>query len=243
MAIPWKTIGVEHTESGVLELRQRGAGDWLLTLDGRVLMSSRANRSETALAEMTCAEIASRPRPRLLVGGLGMGYTLRAALDALPANAQVTVAELTPAIARWCQTELIELHGNALADPRVELRIEDVTTTIRHTTPEGRFDAILYDLYEGPGADDDRDRHPLYGYEALRDVRAALRPGGLFSIWAEQPYPPFAARLRKVGFRVRTTRPGRGGLRHAVYLAVAEALPAARPAPVKRSNAPKWRRR
>lgn len=220
MALPWQLVDRAETADGVLELRRRAADDVLLTIDGRVLMSSRANRSEVALAELACAGIAARPRPRVLIGGLGLGFTLRAALDALPATAQVTVAELNPAVAAWCAGTLRDLHGDALADPRATLEIGDVTAVVRRAAATRRgFDAIVYDLYVGPGVDDDPRRHPLFGEAALAEVRAALLPGGVFAVWAEQPWPPFTARLRRLGFTVRTLRPGRGGLRHAVYLA------------------------
>jgi len=220
MALPWQIIDRVETDAGLLELRRRAVDDVLLTIDGRVLMSSRAHRSEVALAKLACAAIADRPTPRVLIGGLGMGYTLRAALDALPAGAQVVVAEITPAVARWCGGELANLNGAALADPRVALRSEDVAETVARGAREKRsFDAILFDLYVGPSADDPPRTHPLYGDGMLANVRAALRLRGVFGVWSEQVCPPFEARLRRHGFTVQRSRPGRGGLRHAVYLA------------------------
>jgi spermidine synthase len=192
----------------------------LLTVAGRVLMNSRANRSEIALAQLTCANRAGGAA--VLVGGLGLGCTLRAALDLLPADARVVLAEIDPAIVRWCRMHLADLNGRVLDDPRVELRVEDVAATVGRAGSggrAGRFDAILFDLYEGPSARSTVADHPLYGPTMLRRVRGALRPGGVFAVWSEQPCGRFEARLRRAGYRVELTRPGRGGLRHAVYLA------------------------
>ncbi len=214
MAQPWIILERVETGAGVLELRRRGVDDVLLTVAGRVLMNSRANRSEIALADLTCANRA--PGAAVLVGGLGLGYTLRAALDLLPADARVVLAEIDPAIVRWCRTHLADLNRNVLDDPRLELHVEDVAATVARG---GRFDAILFDLYEGPSTKSRQPDHPLYGPTMLRTVRAALRPGGVFAVWAEQPCPPFETRLRRAGYRVDLTRPGRGALRHAVYLA------------------------
>lgn len=249
MARPWEIVERVETPDGRLELRRRAGDDVLLTIDGRILMSSRANRSEVALAQLACAEIASRPKPRILVGGLGMGYTLRAALDVLPATARVVVAEITPEIAHWCGSELCNLNGDALADPRVELRIEDVAATVRRDAAAGDgYDAILFDLYVGPSTNDQPRSHPLYGEVMLQNVRAALRFGGVFAVWAEQPCPPFAGRLRRLGFEVRAVRPGKGGLRHAVYLASVAGGPRAATYPaatgaVRRSSSAKSPRR
>jgi len=216
MAIPWQTIDRCETRDGALELRRRG-DDWLITLAGRVLMNSRESRSERALAEHACDRIAERPAPRVLVGGLGMGLTLRAALDVLPATAQVIVAELLGAIAEWCRGPLAGANGAACDDRRVEIRNEDVARTIAASRG---LDAILLDLYEGPHARTPR-RDPFYGSKAIHQTRAALTPGGVFAIWSEDPDPGFEARLRKARFEVTRHRPGRGGgRRHAVTIAV-----------------------
>jgi len=220
MAQPWTILDRVETSAGVLELRRRGVDDVLLTVAGRVLMNSRANRSEIALAQLTCTNRA--PGAAVLVGGLGLGYTLRAALDLLPADARVVLAEIDPAIVHWCRTHVADLNRNALDDPRLELHVEDVACTLGRGAGggrDGRFDAILFDLSEGPSTKSRQADHPLYGPSMLRTVRAALRPGGVFAVWSEQPCPPFETRLRRAGYRVELTRPGRGALRHAVYLA------------------------
>ena len=218
---PWVTLERVEGADGVLELRRRGAGDFLILIDGRVLMNSRANRSELALAARGLRHLAGVGGAAVLIGGLGMGYTLRAALDALGGDARVVVAEINPVVVRWCRTHLAELTACAVDDARVAIVAEDVAATLARASGPGArggaFDAILFDLYEGPRADSRAD--PLYGDAMLRQVRGALRAGGVFAVWSEQPCPPFARRLAAAGFAVELTRPGRGGLRHAVYIA------------------------
>jgi len=221
MARPWRTLATHAAPDGALELRQRGEGDFLIVLDGRVLMNSRQNRSELAVAELPCRALADHPAPLVLIGGLGMGCTLRAALDVLPAAAHVLVAELNPVIVEWCRGPLAAVHGHALEDPRVRVEIADVAATIEAHARKGapRFDAIVLDLYEGPHAGTDAARDPLYGQRALERTHRALHPGGRFAVWSEAADAGFAKRLAKAGFETQRTRPGRGGLRHAVYVA------------------------
>lgn len=222
MARRWETLDRFASDEGEIELRRRGAGEFLITAGGRVLMNSAASRSERALAESACAALGARPAPRVLIGGLGMGCTLRAALDALPAAATVVVAELHETIARWCRGPLAELGGHALDDARVALHIGDVAHEIRAAAaapPALRFDAVLLDLYEGPRPASQPRSHPHYGAAALARARAALRPDGILAIWSEDPDPLFERALRRAGFAARVERPGRGGRRHAVYLA------------------------
>jgi spermidine synthase len=215
MAQPWRTLAHHETSEGPLELRQRGARDFLITVAGRVLMTSAAHRSEDALAARACALVAKRPRPRVLVGGLGMGYTLRAALDALPPAAAVTVAELTAAVVEWCRGPLAPLAGDALADPRVSVVVDDVARVIA----AGRsWDAIVLDLYEGPHAATQGDAHPIYGAAALTRIAAALTTDGVLAVWSEEPDRPFEARARAAGLTVELGR-ARGGRAHVVYLA------------------------
>lgn len=218
MSRPWEIVDRAATSDGELELRRRGPGDFLITVAGRVLMNSQANRSELALGERAAAAVASRPRPRLLIGGLGMACTLRATLDALPADADVLVAELHEAIVGWCRGPLAELTHGAVDDPRVTLRIGDVAELIREA-PAECFDALVLDLYEGPAPGARSRRDPHFGERALADAHGALAPGGVLAIWAEDPDPAFEDRLRRAGFEVRHERPGRGGRRHVVYLA------------------------
>jgi spermidine synthase len=219
MALPWKTIDRFTTEDeGILELRQRGRGDFLITLGSQVLMNSRAQRSEIALGELGCRGLKNHPEPRVLVGGLGMAITLRAVLDALPENARVVVAELNAKILEWCLGPLAELTGNAAGDPRVEVEIADVAAMIRQA-PGENFDAIILDLYRGPHPKTDRRNDPIYGSRAIERTRAALKPGGVFAVWGENPDAGFEERLTAAGFAVRCERPGKGGYRHAVWVA------------------------
>jgi spermidine synthase len=213
--VPWKTLATVATADGTLELRQRGEREFLMTIAGRVLMTSSNRRSEQALATLACEAIAA-PRPRVLIGGLGMAYTVRAALDALPAAAEVVVAELVPQVLDWCRGPLAPLTGAALADPRVRVVIDDVARAIAGAPP-GHYHAILLDLYEGPHAATQRADDPFYGRAALARSRAALAAGGVLAVWSEEPDDAFARRLSAAGFDVATHRLGTPA-RHAVYV-------------------------
>jgi spermidine synthase len=221
MAQPWQTIDKVDTADGVLELRRRGARDFLILINNRVLMNSGENRSEIALGELACRKVAMRHRPRVLIGGLGMGLTLKAALDSLPDTAQVVVSELNPVVVTWCCGPLAMLTNDVMRDPRVSIIIEDVAAVIaRAAQPGGApFDAILLDLYEGPGASSNALHDPFYGIRALKTTAAALSSGGVFAVWGENPDASFEKRLAVAGFIVERERPGRGGLRHVVYVA------------------------
>lgn len=214
---PWQTIERVDTTEGPLELRQRGERDFLITIDGRVLMTSAAHRSEDALAELACAALRGLPRPRVMVGGLGMGYTLRAALGHLPPGAAVTVVELNPQVVAWCRGPLAALTDDALGDRRVEVQVADVAHAIA-AAPAGGYDAIVLDLYEGPHHAVNPPADPLYGELALRRTREALRPGGILAVWSEEADRPFASRLQAAGFEVARHRSG-GGRVHVIYLA------------------------
>jgi spermidine synthase len=221
MAKPWKTIESITTDEGVLELRQRDERDFLITVGGLVLMNSLSNRSEVVLGQLGCKHLHSRTAPRVLVGGLGMGYTLKAVLDSLPATAQVVVAELNPVVLSWCQGPLAALTDNAAGDPRVSVEITDVADLVRRTAkgnPEGRFDAIIFDLYKGPHYRTDQRNDPLYGSRAIGSTWEALNNQGVFAIWGENYDEGFIKRLGSAGFKVSSQRPGRGGLRHVVFV-------------------------
>jgi spermidine synthase len=222
MAQPWVTLDRVATAEGPLELRQRGR-DFFITVAGRVLMTSTAHRSEDVLATAACAALAGRARPRVLVGGLGMGLTLRAALDALPPEAAVQVAELNPRVIAWCRGPLAPLGRDALADPRVTVTAADVAAVIGAARG---LDAIVLDLYEGPHAATQGAADPLYGGAALARVAHALAPGGVFAVWSEEPDRDFERRLRGRCFSVDVRR-ARGGRAHVVYLARRETSGAA----------------
>lgn len=217
MSKAWETLDERETPDGLLELRRRDVDDFLILVGGRVLMNSRASRSEEILGVKTCEGLA--PGARVLVGGLGMAMTLRAVLDSIPSDATVTVAELHPVIVEWCRGPLAELTGAAVGDARVETKIADVADCIAQAAASGpRYHAIVLDLFEGPHARTDAAKDPLYGREAIKRTWQALAPGGVVGVWAEASERQFAGRLKQRGFAVETHRPGRGGLRHWVIL-------------------------
>jgi spermidine synthase len=219
VALPWKTLDRCLTASGeTLELRQRGSGDFLITIGTQILMNSKAQRSEIALGKLGCQDLRHHPAPKILVGGLGMGITLRAVLEQLPATAEVLVAELNPIVYTWCLGPLAELTTAAAADPRVEVVITDVAELIRQS-PAATFDAVILDLYRGPHPRTDGRNDPLYGSSAIERTRNALKPDGTLAVWGENPDTAFESRLAAAGFSVRVERPGKGGYRHAVWVA------------------------
>jgi spermidine synthase len=221
MPRPWRLLAAEDTPEGKLELRQRGDAEFLLQVGGRVLMNSAARKSEELLATMATERIAAVRAPAVLIGGLGMGYTLRAALDTLPKSATVVVAELNPVMVAWCAGPLAALTGAATADPRVRVEIADVARLISSATPAS-LHAIVLDLYEGPRAATQRADDPFYGVSALRRARAALAPGGVLAVWAEAHDAAFEKRFAAVGFDVTTCAktPGGAGWKHTVYVGV-----------------------
>ena len=220
MTRPWQIIDSVDTDEGTLELRQRGETDFLITIAGRVLMNSSVNRSEIALSELVCNSMNNRKRPGVLIGGLGMGYTLKAALDNLPKDARLVVAELNPAVLKWCRGPIAHLTEGAVDDPRVKVEIADVASLIRKAAMKGgdaRFDAIILDLYEGPFEAARERGEYLYGNAALKLSGLALLPGGVFAVWSEDPDRAFERRLADNGFSFKRQRPRRGG--HVVYIA------------------------
>ncbi len=224
--VPWKTLDTIATHEGALQLRQRGEREFLITIDGRVLMTSHDRRSELGLATLACKGLAGGPR--VLIGGLGMAYTVRAALDALPPGAELVVVELTPAVAAWCKGPLAPLTDGAVNDRRVKIVIGDVARVIAKA-PRDHYQAIILDLYEGPHAATQRTDDPFYGSEALSRSRAALAPGGVLAVWSEDPDPAFKRRFEH-GFDVATHRIGTVR-KHVVYLGRKPAAPpAGRPA-------------
>jgi spermidine synthase len=218
MASQWNTLATVTTAEGPLELRQRGERDFLIVIGGRVLMTSSAHRSEDALARLAAARLSGRAGTHVLIGGLGMGYTLRAALAAFPVDVHITVAELTSDIVEWCLGPLAVLTDSAAADPRAEFVIDNVAAVIARASAS--YDAILLDLYEGPNAATQRKDDPFYGAAALAKSREALRPGGVLAVWSEDPDAAFARRFASAGFSVTTQRPTQGGRTHVVYLGI-----------------------
>jgi spermidine synthase len=220
--IPWEQIDAARApDSGELVLYRQGR-EYMIRIDGRELMSSGAHVSEDALAELACARLAQSGAPRVLVGGLGLGYTLAAALRLLPAAARVVVAELVPAVVEWNRGPLAGLAGHPLDDPRVEVKVLDVAGVLRATRQ--RYDAILYDVDNGPAALTRKANQLLYDEPGIRLVKSALRPGGVFSVWSAEPDAIFAERLCRLGFtRVVTheapCRSTGGGPKHAILVA------------------------
>ncbi len=212
---PWKTLATVATAEGALQLRQRGEREFLIVIDGRVLMTSSDRRSEQGLATLACEGLPAAA-PRVLIGGLGMAYTVRAALDVLPVAAEVVVAELTPAVDEWCRGPLAPLTEAAVLDPRVRVVIGDVARVIGEA-PSGRYDAIILDLYEGPHAATQRADDPFYSRAALHRSHAALAPGGTLAVWSEEADDAFARRFTTAGFDVAIHRLGKTRT-HVVYV-------------------------
>ena len=201
-----------------MTLSQRGDGDFLIKLDHYILMNSQLSLSERLLAESACGLLGGAAEPRVLLGGLGMGCTLRAALDALPAGARVVVAELNPVVVRWCRGPLRGLTDGAVDDPRVEVEIADVAEVIARGSGKGKFDAIVLDLYQGThDANTDPD-DPFYGRAALERARLALVKGGVFAAWTEERDVGFEARFKAAVFILEEPRRARSGPGHVVYL-------------------------
>jgi spermidine synthase len=219
MTRPWTVLAKADTSEGVLELRQRGDADFLIVIDGRVLMNSYSRSSEEELARLGLAQLrdANLTSPRVLLAGLGMGFTLRAALDVLPPTARIVVCEINGVVVEWCRGPLAQATRNALDDPRVTLELADVAVRIASTAP-GQLDAILLDLYEGPNAASQGRDDPFYGPAALARAHRALAPGGVLAVWSEDADAPFAKRFTAAGFAVQTHSIGAGGRRHVVYL-------------------------
>ena len=227
MRKPWQTLDSGDTADGLFELRQRNGADFLITLNGRVLMNSHASRSEVLLSKLACNCMNTIKNPRVLIGGLGLGCTLKAALDELPGNARVVVAELNPIVVRWCHGHAASLTGGAVNDPRVTIVIADVASIIRSSalkSGDRRFDAIILDLYEGPFEAAKKRGDYLYGDTALEMSGSALMPGGVFAVWSEDPDKAFERRLVHAGFSFKRHRPHRGN-RHVVYIAKTSSSP------------------
>jgi spermidine synthase len=205
---------------GELKLMQRGH-EFSIMAGPIELMNSRLSGSEQALATMAGDQIRDRPQPRMLIGGLGMGFTLRAALADLGAGARITVAELVPAVVAWARGPLAGVFAGCLDDPRVTVHEGDVGDLIR--AGRGAWDAIALDVDNGPQGLTRKANDSLYDAKGLAAARHALTPGGVLAVWSSAPDPAFTARLRRAGFAVEE-RPvrataGRRGARHMVWTA------------------------
>lgn len=200
----------------------RRGSEFSISVGRHELMNSRLSGSEEALASLACERIRDRRRPQVLIGGLGMGFTLRAAQAELGPEAVIVVAELVPAVVAWARGPMQEVFGDCLDDPRVAIHEGDVGQLIRASS-DGRYDAILLDVDNGPGGLTSKANDGLYGPAGLQAAAAALQPGGVLAVWSAGPDQPFGRRLRKSGFGVEEVqvraRGARGGARHVVWIA------------------------
>jgi spermidine synthase len=217
--IPRELIDMAQVPGGVqLRLFRRGA-DFMIVLDRNELMNSRMSGSEEALAVMTCARLAGRPAPHILIGGYGMGFTLRAAQAALGDDARLTVAELVPEIIAWARGPMAELAAGCLDDRRVRIVADDVATVIG--AARGDYDAILLDVDNGPDGLTHPGNDRLYSMRGLAAARAALKPGGVLAVWSAAPDNVFARRLGDAGFAVEEVtvraRSNGKGPRHVIW--------------------------
>jgi spermidine synthase len=219
---PWVLLDQVEVpgDGGEMKLYQR-AFEFSISVKNEELMNSRMHGSEDALAELTCKRITDRKDPHVLVGGLGMGFTLGAALEHLGDHARVVVAELVPAVVQWNRTHLAELAGRPLDDPRVTVRESDVRLVIKEQA--AAYDAILLDVDNGPDGLTHEGNDRLYTHGGLAAAKAALKPGGILGVWSAEPDKSFSKRLRGSGFSIEEVsvraRGKRGGRRHTIWLA------------------------
>ena len=225
---PWELLAEARTPDGTLMSLTRRDTELVIMAGGKILMSSRMHGSEEAMAEMAFKRLgpSALPEACVLVGGLGLGYTLRATLDLLPADATVVVSELIPAIVEWHHGPLAALANNPIADKRVQIEIKDVVATLRSSA--GRFDAILLDIDNGPEAFTESSNATLYNDRGIATIRAALKPGGMLAVWSAWEDRRFEQRLKYAGFKVEVERVRarlkRGGPRHTIFLGRAPAI-------------------
>lgn len=220
--IPLEQLATAQVPGGEeLRLMRRGA-DFMIVLDRNELMNSRMSGSEEALAEMTAERLGNRAKQHWLIGGYGMGFTLRKALEVCGKDVRLTVAELVPEIIDWARGPMADLTAGCLDDPRVDLVQTDVALAI--AKGRGTYDAILLDVDNGPDGLVRKDNGRLYSRDGLSAAKAALKPGGVLAVWSAAPDPVFASRLRKAGFAVdevvvRARSNGKGP-RHVIWFGV-----------------------
>lgn len=218
---PLELLGESLTPDGTdLKLARRDR-EYIILANGKSLMSSRMHGSEEALAILACRKARTMDQPSVLVGGLGMGFTLRATLDLLPQNARIVVAELVPAVVEWNRGALGPLARHPLEDKRVQVEVNNVTITISRTP--GKFDAVLLDVDNGPSAFATSSNKQLYADGGLAAAHTALKSGGILAVWSAREDRKFEQRLRYAGFRVEVEqvrgRGKKGGPRHTIFLA------------------------
>jgi spermidine synthase len=220
--IPWLQVDTTRVPGAEIELRlMRRGTEFSMMLGPNELMNSRLSGSEEALATLACKRLEAVKGPHLLIGGLGMGFTLRAALAVLGPEARITVAELVPAVIAWARGPMAGIFGDSLKDPRATVREADVVDVIGGRA--SAFDAVLLDVDNGPEGLIRKANDALYDPRGLKAVRRALRPGGVLAVWSSGPHPAFIKRLRDAGFDVNevnlraTTK--RSGARHVIWIA------------------------
>jgi len=217
---PFELLGQTLSPDGSVMKLIRRTDESLILADGAVLMSSRMHGSEEALAKLACQRARTLKQPTVLIGGLGMGFTLRATLDLLSPEATVIVAELVPAVVEWNRGPLGPLAGHPLNDKRVRLETGDVALTLRSKL--GPFDAVLLDVDNGPTAFTTSNNAALYDDRGIANAHAALRKKGVLAVWAARDDGKFEQRLRHGGFEVQLQsvrgRLKQGGPRHTLYL-------------------------
>ncbi len=207
-------------DGGELRLKQRGQ-EFSIMLGSTELMNSRLSGSEEALATLSLERIAGRKSAHMLIGGLGMGFTLRAALAAAPEDIHITVAELVPAVVDWARGPMVEFHKGTLDDPRVDIHVGDVGALIR--SKKNAYDAILLDVDNGPDGLTRASNDSLYSHVGLRAAKAALRAGGVLAVWSSAPDAGFTRRLKECGFtaeEVHVRAHGKRGAKHVIWMAV-----------------------
>jgi spermidine synthase len=216
----WKMVDTTRVPSGGHLVLWRRGEEYVIRVDGEDLMGSEDSHSERALATYGCMGLRLVRDARVLVGGLGMGFTLRAALEVVRTDAEVDVAELVPGVVDWNRGPLAHLAGRPLEDQRVRVVEADVSLVLRGS--HARYDAILLDVDNGPEALTSPSNDALYGRAGLARARRALRPNGVFAVWSAHDDGRFSRRLRQEGFHTRTeyvsARP-HGGRRHTIWLA------------------------
>jgi len=220
--IPWTLLDTVQIIGGDGELRLKRRGSEFSIMLGNIeLMNSRLSGSEEALAILSCERISACSQPRILIGGLGMGFTLRAALAVLDERARIVVAEFIPAVVRWARGPMAEVFGASLKDHRVAIEEADVGHLIRCS--RSTYDAIILDVDNGPEGLTRKANDRLYDAQGLTSARLALRPGGVLAVWSSGPDRNFASRLRRAGFRVDEIKArangNRGGARHVIWIA------------------------
>ncbi len=210
-------------DGGTMRLAKQDA-EYIISIDGKTLMSSRMHGSEEALATAACQRLRTTSPPRVLIGGLGMGFTLAATLNVLPPDAVVTIVELVPAVVEWNRGRLGECAGHPLSDKRVKVVINDVGFVLRGGA--NRFDAILLDVDNGPDALTTISNHSLYDNAGVQASHAALTDGGVLAVWSAWEDRKFEQRLRRHGFRTHVERVRarlkKGGPYHTLFLGLKE---------------------